>query len=278
MFGEVQGHIVGGTLHDFPKGVTVNTDRIKLGLKLRQDVATFTDAYKPEDTPTIISGITGGVTNGAPITIQFENKQMLDRHFSSYFSPRFTLPMVFFGMLAMDYLSQKGIHIVSHVKAIGETADDVLPPVYDKVLFDRLNSSPFAVINSETKKRMVSLLTSLKATGDSTTCKIQTVAVGLPKDLKSPLFDNLDARIARLVFPIPSVNGVCFDKVIDDTLVMTTSCRRTPTVAEQEARQYQVLDLDIKRNHVPCAVPRATIVVTSAVALSILDAMLEKNL
>jgi chorismate synthase len=276
MFGEVQGQIVGGTLHDFPKGVTVNTDRIKLGLKLRQGIINFNDAFKAEDTPKIISGITAGVTNGAPITVQFDNKHLDDRHFSKYFSPRFTLPMVFFGMLAQDYLANKGIHICSHIKSVGETYDDPLPPVYDKILFDRLNFSPLATINCEARKRIVSLVESLKATGDSVGCKIETVVTGLPRDLKSPLFDNLDARIAKTVFPIPLVNGVTFDKVINESIVMTTSCRPTPTVAEQLARQYQTIELDVKHGHKPCAVPRTTIVVTSAVALSVLDALLEK--
>ena len=36
LFGEAHGQMVGGTLHNFPAGVTVNLDRIKLGLKLRQ--------------------------------------------------------------------------------------------------------------------------------------------------------------------------------------------------------------------------------------------------
>ena len=284
MFGEVQGDIVGGTLHDFPIDVAVNLDRIKLGLKLRQGSVNFASANRAEDRPEIISGITAGVTNGAPITVQFQNKQKTDRVFSSYFSPRFTLPMVFFGMLASDYLSKRGIEICSHIKSVGSTEDDSLPLVCDQVLFDRLNASPLATINPDARKQMVSLLESVKATGDSVGGTVETVVVGMPDSLKSPLFDSLDARIARTVFPIPGVKAVSFDKLITNSVVMTTTFRPTPTVKQQQAFLQQQadsskhMDLDLKREHVPCAGIRGSIVVTSAVALAVLDALLERDL
>ena len=78
IFGEAQGEVLGGTLHDFPDGIPVNLDRIKLGLKLRLGNINFTAMKKQDDRPVIVSGVHKGVTNGAPITDLFYNKSASD--------------------------------------------------------------------------------------------------------------------------------------------------------------------------------------------------------
>ena len=73
IFGETSSEYIGGTLHNFPAGVEINLDKINLGLKLRKGTITFTPIKRVDDRPIIISGVTRGVTNGAPITVLFAN-------------------------------------------------------------------------------------------------------------------------------------------------------------------------------------------------------------
>lgn len=343
LFGEAHGPFVGGTLHDFPAGIPLNLDRIKLALKLRQGNNNFTRARKEEDRPKILSGITKGVTNGAPITVIFPNpdfnKQDVEEHTAypsradyvagvryrgaadlnggGHFSGRLTLPLVFFGMMAADYLSQKGIEVVSHIKCIGNVYDTPFGAEIGRDLIDRLNSASLATISTEARKQMVSLLASVKAVGDSIGGAVESAIVGLPAGIGSPMFDNLEAKLSSILFSIPAVKGVGFgighmfahkrgsevsdnfvigadNRVTTDhnyngginggisngmPVIVTTSFKPTPSFKQtQKALDFvtnTIVDLEVKGNHVVSIVPRANIIVTSALSIAVLDAFLE---
>lgn len=342
VFGEAHGQYVGGTMHDFPAGVTLNMDRIKLALKLRQGSINFTSARKAEERPKIISGITKGVTNGAPITVVFGNKDFnvqeyvegvprpscadyvasvryngsADMNGGGHFAGRLTLPMVFFGAMCADYLSSKGIEIASHIKKIGETRDERFPAEIDRRLIDRLNSSPLATISSDARKRMVSLLESVKATGDSIGGAVESVVLNMPAGFGSPIFDNVESKLASLLYSIPAVKSVSFghgydfaksrgslvndDFIFADGKVKTatnyngglnggitngmpilvaTVFKPTPSITQPQQtldiNTHKMIDLQVKGEHVCCLAPRANIVVTSAIAIAILDIYLE---
>lgn len=345
IFGESHGDIVGGTLHDFPAGIYVDLDKIKLGLKLRQGSNNFTTAKKVEDRPTIISGIQNGYTTGAPITVIFSNpdanlndfkkevprpshadyvadiryKGYADMNGGGHFSGRLTLPIVFFGMLCSSYLSSQGIDVVSHIKCIGEVYDDKFGEEFPKELIERLNSAPLATISPEARKRMVSLLMSISATGDSIGGAIETAVVGLPAGYGSPIFDNLESRLASMIFSIPAVKCVGFgygahfahargSAVADafvlkdngtigtDTnfngglnggisngmpIIITTAFKPTPSIRQtQKTLNFEtnkIVDWEVKRDHIECIAPRGNIIITSAVALVVMDAFLEGN-
>ena len=236
LFGEGRGAVVGGTLDGFPAGVTVDLDRIKRGLKLRQGSINFSAARREEERPNIVSGVTNGITNGAPITVLFKNKDVnvsdhdkavprpshadyvaqiryggfADMNGAGHFSGRLTIPMVFFGMMIADYLEKRGIYVASHIKCIGEIYDEKFPEEIPVELIDRLNSAPLAAIDPEARKKMVSLLTSLYATGDSIGGAIESAVVGLPAGYGSPIFGGLESSMSSILFGIPAVKSVSF--------------------------------------------------------------------
>ncbi|MFA5449479.1 MAG: chorismate synthase [Clostridia bacterium] len=342
LFGEAHGPIVGGTLHNFPAGIPLNMDRIKLALKLRQGNANFTHARKEEDRPKILSGISRGITNGAPITVIFTNKddgvidfnaeiprpscadyvaemrygKNVDTNGGGHMGGRLTLPLVFFGTMALDFLSRKGIEAASHIKAIGDTLDEPFPTEIDKALIDRLNSSTLATISPEVRKKMVSLISSIKAVGDSIGGIIESAVIGLPPGIGSPVFENLESRISSILFAIPAVKGVSFGhgfdfahsrgssvndtfiqkdgKVVTQTnfngglnrgitngmpVLINTVLKPTPSISQPQRtwdfEANKIVDLTVKGNHMPCLAPRANIVVTSAVAIAVMDAYIE---
>lgn len=343
LFGESHGQIVGGTLHNFPSGVTLNLDRIKLALKLRQGGNNFTKARKEEERPKILSGITNGVTNGAPITVIFINKDYnvdefingilrpsqadyatdiryngaADHNGGGHRSGRVTAPLVFLGTMCADYLASKGIEVVSHIKCIGDVYDDRFETKIPDLLIERLNSSPLATISSEARKRMVSLLMGVKAVGDSIGGSVESAVVGMPAGFGSPIFDNMESKIASMLFSIPAVKGVgfglghmfahslasdvndCFVSGADGEvrtatnnngglnggmsngmpIIVTTDFKPTPSISQPQKTlnfiKNQVVDISIKGDHVACLVPRANVVVTSAIAVAVLDTYIE---
>ncbi|MDD3947427.1 MAG: chorismate synthase [Clostridia bacterium] len=343
LFGESHGQVVGGTLHNFPAGVPLNLDRIKLALKLRQGGNNFTQARKEEERPKILSGITNGVTNGAPITVVFANKDYnvtefidgilrpsqadyavdsrynnaADHNGGGHRSGRVTAPLVFLGTMCADYLSTAGIEVVSHIKCIGDIYDERFDADIPELLIERLNSSPLATISPEARKRMVSLLMGIKATGDSIGGSVESAVVGMPAGFGSPIFDNMESKIASILFSIPAVKGVGFGlghmfahargSTVNDCFVsgpdgevktssnnngglnggmsngmpilVTTDFKPTPSISQPQKTldfiKNRIVDISIKGAHVPCLVPRANIVVTSAIAVAVLDTYLE---
>lgn len=342
IFGETSSEYIGGTLHNFPAGVEINLDKINLGLKLRKGTITFTPIKRVDDRPIIISGVTRGVTNGAPITVLFANPkyQPIDdkkeppkpshadyvamQRFNNaanldgggHFSRKLTLPIVFFGMLCADFLAYKGIEIVSHIKSIGKVEDESFGVDIDPILVERLNSSSFPTISQEARKLMTSLISSIYAIDDSIGGSIETAIVGLDAGLGSPIFDNLESNLASFFFAIPAVKafevgyGVNFahsrgSEVTDSFLIDENGKVRTnnnfnggmnggisngmPIIIKttlkplQSTRQLQntlefgtnkVVDLELHREHVASLVPRNTIIMTSAAAITLFDAYL----
>ena len=129
---------------------------------------------------------------------------------AGHFSGRLTIPMVFFGMMIADYLEKRGIYVASHIKCIGEIYDEKFPEEIPVELIDRLNSAPLAAIDPEARKKMVSLLTSLYATGDSIGGAIESAVVGLPAGYGSPIFGGLESSMSSILFGIPAVKSVSF--------------------------------------------------------------------
>jgi|AGTN01.3.fsa_nt_gi Chorismate synthase len=214
-------------------------DRIKLFLKLRKEEENFT---KPEeDRPEIISGVSGGTTSDIPVTVFFKSRGS-DQ----------TLPLVFFGAAASSYLEKRGISVASHVKSVGETYDEPLPQKIDSLLIDRLNSSPFPTVSPEARKKMISLLTSLKAVGESIGGRVETAVLGIPF-----FSENLKCRIAGMLFSLPEIREVGFEKgypVIIDTATYPSA------------------------SPIACNAPRMSVAVTSAVAIALLDAYLDSKI
>ena len=234
LFGEAHGEYIGGTLHNFPAGVAINLDRIKLGLRMRKGSINFVPLQKEEDRPIIVSGVTQGITNGAPITVLFSNPdyQVIDfkkevprpsqadyvamiRYLNAadmngggHLSGRLTAPIVFFGMLCADFLAYKKIEVVSHIKSIGKIEDESFGIDIDPILIERLNSSSFATISPEARKLMTSLISSIYALDDSVGGSIETAIVVMEAGYGSPFFYNLESNLASFIYAIPAVKAV----------------------------------------------------------------------
>ena len=75
VFGESHGAAVGCLLEGLPSGVKIDTDALMVQMSRRAPGKDKTaTARKEADIPEIISGVSNGVTTGAPIAVIIKNK------------------------------------------------------------------------------------------------------------------------------------------------------------------------------------------------------------
>ena len=73
--------------------------------------------------------------------------------------------------------------------------------------FSRTDSSPVRCPDEQTSRKMLELLEEIKREGDSIGGKITCVIQGVPAGWGEPVFNKLQAQLAKAVFSIPAVKA-----------------------------------------------------------------------
>ncbi len=240
VFGEAQGPAIGITCDGLPAGLPVEQQAMEKALCKRRAYGDWSDDLRPEDTPIILSGVTAGVTNGAPLTVILENKNgkladhqgapvfrpshadytawaKLGGHHDirsgGHFSGRVTAALVALGALLQQALEQQGILIGSHIAQCGDVRDEDFPECDEALLreqIDSLQNMAFGVIDGEKAEEMREIIDSALAEGDSVGGTLETAVVGIPAGVGAPFFDSLEGVLAHLLFAVPGIKGVEF--------------------------------------------------------------------
>ena len=82
------------------------------------------------------------------------------------------------------------------------------PVKIDKVDFSVIETNPFFCPDADKVAEMEAYMTELKKTGDSVGAKVTVVARNVPPGWGEPVFDRLDADIAKALMSINAVKGV----------------------------------------------------------------------
>ena len=113
------------------------------------------------------------------------------------------------GAVAKALLAAAGIHVVSHVVALGkaETRADLRPRPED---LDRIDDSPVRCLDPDAEAAMIAEIEAAGADGDSLGGIFEVIAWGVPLGLGSHVHwdRRLDARLAHAVMSIQAVKGV----------------------------------------------------------------------
>ena len=210
-FGESHGTLTGGVLDGFPSNFPVDLHFIQSELNRRAPgFSDFSSPRKEEDRIEILSGVFEGKTTGAPIAFIIPNKDQRPEDYSSLkeiyrpshadyswekkyghrdyrgggrTSARETAARVAGGAFAKLYLNSKGISIIAEVCEIGG----------------------FRIPEEEAKAG--EFLKSLKEIGDTTGGIISCTINHLPAGLGEPVFDKLQAELAKAMLSINAVKG-----------------------------------------------------------------------
>jgi chorismate synthase len=225
-----------------PAGVPVTEDVIGEDLRRRQGgYGRGGRMLIEKDRAELRAGVAKGFTTGAPVAMWIENKDWANwkdktppaitvprpghadlsgalkfghrdlRIVGERSSARETTARVAAGAVAKAYLAELGIHVYSHIVAIGE----VSAPGYDlewSELFARAEASDVRCADDDTTERMKARIDEAKKAGESLGGIFEVAAVGLPPGLGSytQWDQKLDGLLAQAIMSINAIKGVEF--------------------------------------------------------------------
>ena len=236
-FGESHGKIVGVTIDGCPAGLPLAEADVQAEVDRRiPRNPKITSKRIEQDKVTIQSGVFNGFTTGAPITMTVENRDVdssdyeaikdLPRPghadytarvkyggFNDYrgggrFSGRITVALIMAGAVAKRLLNQFGVDVFAYTKAIGNVKLDK-PLDFETVRSQRYKTA-VRCPDADCAKKMEEAIVAARKEGDSLGGIVEIVGANVPVGVGEPLFDALDADIAKALFGIPAVKGVEF--------------------------------------------------------------------
>ncbi len=327
------------------KGIGVVVDGCPAGLPLcEEDIQKFLDRRKPgqskfttqrneSDTAEIVSGIFEGKTTGTPISMMVWNKDQHSADYSeiaSYYRPghadycfdekygfrdyrgggrssgRETIGRVAGGAIAIKILEQMGISFLTYTKSIGPVSIDAANFNVDEISNNKLYM-PDAYAAAKASDYLEKCLNEQNSSGGIVECIVN----GLPVGLGDPVFEKLDANLAKAIVSIGAVKGFEIgdgfvaaeatgltnnDSFVMENgqvkkatnhsggtlggmsdgspLIFRAAIKPTPSIASTQQtvnKSGEEIDISIKGRHDPIIVPRAVVVVEAMAAITIVD-------
>lgn len=231
-WGESHGRAVGVVVDGLPAGLPFSEADIQKELDRRRPGQSEVSTPRSEaDSVEILSGIFEGKSTGTPISMLVWNS---DARSSSYdtikntprpghadftyiarygirdhrgggrSSARETIGRVAGGALAKLLLSHYGIRIVGHVLELGGIRAKSLS--FEEIL-ENVERTPVRCADPEAAKKMLEKVSALRQEGDSAGGIVEVMVKGVPAGLGEPVFDRLDADLAKALMSIPAVKG-----------------------------------------------------------------------
>jgi chorismate synthase len=232
-FGESHGGGVGVVIDGCPPQLEISETEIQVELdRRRPGQSKITTPRKESDTCEIISGVFQGKTLGTPIAILVRNKDARSQDYDEMAfkyrpshadatydakygirnwqgggrsSARETVGRVAAGAIAKKILKQvAGIEIVAYVKRIKN-----LEAVVDNniVTLEQVESNIVRCPNDECAVKMIDLIDRARRNKDSLGGVVACVARNVTKGLGEPVFDKLEADLAKGVMSLPATKG-----------------------------------------------------------------------
>lgn len=337
-WGESHGKGIGVVVDGCPAGVSLCEEDIQVLLDRRKPGQNkYTTARKESDKIEILSGVYEGKTTGTPISMMVWNQDQHSKDYSKIAriyrpghadytfeqkygirdprgggrtSGRETIGRVAAGAIALKILNELGIEFTTYVKQIGPYK------IEDKdIKVEEIRQNPLNMANNEIAEKAVAYLDQLRSEKDSSGGMIECSIKNLPIGLGAPVFDKLDANLAKAMLSIGAVKGfeigdgfnVVSAKgsdnndafIIEDSKIKTetnhaggtlgglssgqellfrVAVKPTPSIAQsQKSVNYdgEEIDLEIEGRHDPIIAPRAVVVVEAMAALVVLDLVMD---
>jgi chorismate synthase len=232
-FGESHGGGVGVVIDGCPPRLEIDLHEIQHELdRRRPGQSKITTPRKEADTCEILSGVFEGKTLGTPIAILVRNQdtrpqdydEMAVKYRPSHAdatyeakygirnwqgggrsSARETIGRVAAGAIAKKILQQvAGIEIVGYVKRI-QALEGLVDPA--TVTQEQVEQTIVRCPDTNCAERMIELIEQIRDTGDSIGGVVECVARNVPKGLGAPVFDKLEADLAKGVMSLPASKG-----------------------------------------------------------------------
>ncbi len=232
-FGESHGPAVGVVVDGCPSRLTVSVDEIQADLDRRRPGQSRLVTQRDEaDAVEILSGIFEGQTTGTPIAMMVRNKDqnpgaydhlrdvyrpshadftygakygIRDHRGGGRSSARETIGRVAAASVARQLLrANAGIEVLAWVSQV----HDVVATVdRDTVTLDAVEADPTRCPDKVAAAAMTEAIEAARRDGDSLGGVVEFVARSVPPGLGEPVFDKLDAELAKGMLSLPAAKG-----------------------------------------------------------------------
>jgi len=229
-WGESHGKAVGVVIDGCPAGLALTESDIQYYLNLRKPgQSRYTTPRKEDDAVEIMSGIFEGRTTGTPISLIVYNKNARSSDYSDiaqYYRPghadytfdakygfrdyrgggrssaRETIGRVAAGAVAMKLLKACGVKICAYSKAIGPVS--INPAHFNpEEIFNNPVYMPDMQAAAEAEAFIAAQMEKQDSCGGIIECRIQ----GMPAGIGDPVFEKLNANLAKAICSIGAVKG-----------------------------------------------------------------------
>ena len=337
-WGESHGDGVGVVVEGCPAGLPLKESDIQKDLdRRRTGQSKVTTTRKECDKIIIMSGVFKGKTTGTPISMRVDNKDAdsskyeLIKHlyrpghadytydmkfgFRDYrgggrSSARETVGRVAAGAIAKKLLARDKITVTGFTRQIGHLSATT-------VNFKEIERNIVRCPDAKTAEKMVGAIIQARKNGDSLGGVVEVIARGVPAGLGEPVFDRLDADLAKAVMSIPAVKGMeigagfqtatmtgseCNDVFVMKNKKITTQTNNAggilggisngmdivvklvvkPTSSINKAQDTitqkgKKSQIRVEGRHDPCVAPRAVPIAEAMVALTLIDHLLRNK-
>ena len=228
-WGESHGKGVGVVIDGCPPKIPLDEDIIQLMLNRRRPGKSPASTTRKEpDKAVIMSGVFENMTTGTPIMIMVENKDADSKAYTPYenlyrpghgdltymakygirdwrgggrASGRETVARVAAGAVAKALLDREDIQVCAYTIELGGIKAE-------KLDLNVVDKNMFYCPDMEAAEKMRERVVSVKEKGDSIGGIVEILARGVPAGLGDPVFDKIDADLAKALMSIGAVKGV----------------------------------------------------------------------
>ena len=228
-FGESHGHALGCIIDGCPPNLEIDESDIQIELNRRKPgQSDVTTQRKEDDSVQILSGVFEGKTLGTPISLLIFNKDQQSKDYSNIkdsFRPnhadityqakyghrdyrgggrssaRETAMRVAAGAIAKKYLARYGVKTTGYVSQIGNVSADSINP-------SSANENKYFFADLSKIDDLNKMFEELIAEGNSVGAKLGVCVENCPVGLGEPVFDKLNADLAKAIMSINAVKSV----------------------------------------------------------------------
>ena len=228
-FGESHGKALGAIIDGCPAGICLEeADFVKEMERRRPGRSSFETPRTEEDHVEILSGVFEGRTTGTPLSLLVGNHDVKSKPYGvlkdlfrpghadyTYFkkfghldyrgggraSARETAARVACGVVARKVLGPLGINILGHTLELGGIRAERMDPA-------AILQNPIYCADPDAVEPMMTALEKARIAGDSLGGVVEVRVTGCPAGLGEPVFDKLDAELAKAIMSVGAVKGI----------------------------------------------------------------------
>jgi len=332
-FGESHGAVLGAVVDGVPSGIELAERDINAALaRRRPGQSKLTSARKEADQCEILSGVHEGMTTGTPIAVIVRNTDarsgdyrtladlyrpghadftyamkygIRDTRGGGRSSGRETIGRVIGGAIAVKLLQEMGVQVQAYTVQVGKVKAK-------KFCASEIEKNPVRCADAAAAKKMIEVIEEAVRHKDSVGAVVECRVTGVPAGWGEPVFDKLDAELAKAVCSLGGVKGIEFGEGFaaatlfgsenndamsaengfetnhaggvlggisnGEPILFRAAVKPTPSIA-QEQHTVDVNGADtacvIRGRHDPCLAPRIVPAIEAMTAIVLADMMLQ---